>query len=207
MGSARSSRRVTIIGALLLLPFGACVADNDQVGLLRTPDGPVEILYVRCVDRSEVLRSVQLRDDSGAVMWKIVDERPISESRAQPAVQRITIGEAPRGFVEEVSLETALSPSETYHLSIDGVHQEGSPFVRFELDDLSEENVFGPVEARTDEFIEGATKECEAPRPPLGGFFAGGSGGFRLLLALTGVGLVAIAIGRRASSRKTTQPR
>ncbi|HEV2757667.1 MAG TPA: hypothetical protein VG318_18050 [Actinomycetota bacterium] len=183
--SSGGRRRSQLAAALLALLLGACVPGNDQIGLLRASGGGIEVLYVRCTNRNEAVRTVRLRhNDTGEIIWRIDDARPISESLEEPQLQRFVVGETPDGFTEVVELVSPLTESETYSLTIDGPRQEGLPWVKFELADLSDDVVYGPVEAPAQEFVESASEKCRPPEPPLGGVFAGRRGALLLGLVL-----------------------
>jgi hypothetical protein len=163
------AKSATLVGALVLLTMSACVPENNQIGVLLGKGGDVDVIYVRCVERPEAVRTVRLTEAaSKRVLWEVTDRRANSESMAEPEVQRFTIGDIPQGFDEEVPLSGPLTEDGDYYLEVRGLNLEGFPFVPFRLDDLDEGYVHGPIEGPTDEFIDRASKECDPPVPPSG---------------------------------------
>lgn len=189
----------SVLGGLLLLSLSACTPDNHQIGMLRDSDGRIEVLYVRCLNRNEAVRTVNLSDaESGKTLWSIRDAPPVADAALGPAVQRFVVGGTPDGFVEEVPLSAPLSESARYRLSIDGPNQVGLPSIGFELDDLSEDRVYGPVEAPGRAFVDDALEGCTPPRPPFGGLFSGRWGG----LLLAAVFLIPFAVAKIRHRRR-----
>ena len=139
----------------------------------------------------ELVREVILRSlATDGVLWRVVDRRPVSQilETTPPEVYSFTLGITPPAFSQRVPLREPLSGSESYSVTISGSNQEGYPFVHFQPQDLDEQEVFGPVEAPLEEFVQRASDECRPPRPPFGGLFTGPGGAVALAVLLV-VGL------------------
>jgi hypothetical protein len=142
------------------MALAACSAENNQMGLLLGPDNDVQVLYVRCA--GETVSSVRLwNGDTDEVIWRITADDPSTSGTVTgPQVLRFDIGEAPPGFRTNVSLAAPLTNQNSYSLSVEGRHQEGFPLIDFSLDKLDGDEVFGPIEGPTEEFIRRASAEC-----------------------------------------------
>jgi hypothetical protein len=113
LGAKPIVRRVVALTCILVV-MPACDPTNfvlERLGLLRTDEG-IAVRFVLCP--GELVTAISVREsgsDPNDVLWQI-------ESRGESESEFI-VGRRPTGFTETKSLESPLSSSRTYVISVD----------------------------------------------------------------------------------------
>ena len=176
-GSQRRAQRVFVLSTALLW-LSACVETNYQLGVSETRSGAAEILYVRCIDRSEYLAVIQVellgartqRDNRESVVWRVTNPAPQEAEADEAALLRFVVGELPAGFEQEIALNEPLDPERHYRVSVRGPGIQGLPDVEFKPGNLNSNEILtsdGETKSRRD-FLDRARDACDGDPPFLG---------------------------------------